>query len=571
MTPATLQSFADANDRAAATTKKLEKQKILGDYLRSIEADDDVRRAVRYAGGYAFATTDERVLGVSGSIVSAAVLALVPMDGGAYHDLVVRSGEIGEALATMWATQPPPVDAEANPLTLADLSDTFDALAKTGAQETKRKLVGHLLQRCRTPRQAAYAAKIISGDLRTGVQEGVLQAAVAQAFDKPLAAIQRAQLLVGDLDEVAILARRGELQHAAFKLFHPIQFMLATPQEAPADAVATMAARSFFAEDKLDGIRAQVHKQGDRIEIYTRTMDRIDASFPDVVRILAGLPGDLLLDGEIVPYRDGQVLPFASIQKRLGRKQLTGNILRDYPCVFMAFDLLYLNGELLMDRPLRQRRAQLDVLPITQTAASELTALEQIEAAFAAARANRNEGLILKDPDSLYAPGRRGKAWLKLKTHLPTLDCVVTAAEYGHGKRRNSLSDYTFAVWDREPTAEGAKLVNIGKAFSGVTDEEIARLTELFLGIAVQKFGRVYQVKPQVVMEIAADQIQISARHASGYALRFPRIKRLRWDKCPSDADRLARVVELYESTHNFGRSDQPEPVREATLFDGLV
>jgi DNA ligase-1 len=559
---ATLMDFAAVNDRAAGTTKKLEKQRLLGEYLRTIDADDDLRRAVRYAGGYAFPATTEHVLGVSGAIVSDAILSLVPVEPRYYGELVVKSGEIGEALSVIWGNTQGICDGSRGPLTLADLDATFQDLARTGNQERKRDLVRDLFSRCMTGREAAYAAKVIFGDLRTGVQEGVLAAAIATAFDCPLAAIQRAMLLVGDLDEVAVLAKHHRLAEATFRLFHPIQFMLAAPQETPADAVATMATRSFLAEDKLDGIRAQVHKQGDRIAIYTRTMDRTDESFPDVVKLITLIPGDVLLDGEIVPFRDGQVLPFANIQKRLGRKVVTTSTLRDYPVIFMAFDLLYLDGELLMDRPLRERRRLLETVAVEKTTATELSRLEQIEQAFAAARANRNEGLVLKDPESPYAPGRRGKQWLKLKTHLPTLDCVVTAAEYGHGKRRNSLSDYTFAVWD------GDQLVNVGKAYSGVTDVEIAQLTELFLAISLNPAGRVRLVPPRVVLEIACDQIQKSARHASGYALRFPRIKRIRWDKAPADADTLARVKELYQSAHNFGRGEE-KPV-EPTLFDGL-
>jgi DNA ligase-1 len=191
----------------------------------------------------------------------------------------------------------------------------------------------------------------------------------------------------------------------------------------------------------------------------------------------------------------------------------------------------------------------------------------EIESSFCLARDCGNEGLVLKDPESPYSPGRRGQMWLKIKTHLPTLDCVVTAAEYGHGKRRNSLSDYTFAVWDREPGEEGAELVNVGKAYSGVTDAEIAQLTELFHAISLGQRGHVHPVPPRVVLEIACDQIQRSERHASGFALRFPRIKRIRWDKGPKDADRLARVIEIYQSTHNFGRTAIGSPP-EPTLFD---
>jgi DNA ligase-1 len=271
------------------------------------------------------------------------------------------------------------------------------------------------------------------------------------------------------------------------------------------------------------------------------------------------------------------LLPFAHIQKRLARKSLSAKTLRENPATFIAFDLLYLDGELLTDRPLRARRAALQRLSPAafMTDAIEIRTAEDIERAFTAAReCRRNEGIVLKDPDSPYAPGRRGKMWLKLKTHLPTFDCVVTAAEYGHGKRRGVLSDYTFAVWSDDPAA-GGQLVEIGKAYSGVTDEEIARLTETFLSLSRSRHGHVHIVEPRIVLEIAADQIQKSARHSSGFALRFPRIKRIRWDKPAEQADRLSRIVEIYEGSSNFGRGrgariHDDEPASEPGLFDGL-
>jgi DNA ligase-1 len=455
------------------------------------------------------------------------------------------------------------------PLTLRDLAIAFDALASTGVVERKREILRRLFGRCLRAREAAYLTKVVFGDMRTGVQEGILQAGVAQAFGKPLAAIQRTQLLVGDLDEVAILARHNRLESATFRLFHPIQFMLATPQETAEIAVKSMGGRKFFAEDKLDGIRAQIHKSSDRIAIYTRTMDRTDESFPDVVEVMKKIPGEFLLDGEIVPWCDGCVMPFAHIQKRLGRKKLTPAIIKENPATFIGFDILYRDGRLLMDEPLSERRGILESLQsagLLTTSLCSVASADEINACFAASRNRRNEGIVLKDPDSRYMPGRRGKSWLKIKTHLPTLDCVVTAAEYGHGKRRNVLSDYTFAVWS------GDQLVNVGKAYSGVTDEEIAQLTELFHKLSLQQHGHYHIVEPKVVMEIAFDQIQKSARHASGYALRFPRIKRVRWDKNPADADRLERVAELYESTANTARKAEkpaaaPAPA-EPTLFD---
>jgi DNA ligase-1 len=561
--------FTQVNDAVASTSKKLQKQSILADYFRAL-SEEDLRLAVRFAAGKHFAATDGRVLNVGWSKISDVVLSLLKIDPHKFHELIVRSGEIGEAMAQVWPR------GTGEPLFLHEIAAAFDGLAATGNADRKREILRGLFSRCAHPREAAYLAKLLFREMRSGIREGVLQAAVAQAFDKTPSQIQRCQLLVGDLDEVAVLARRDALDAAAFRLFHPIQFMLATPQETAELAAGTLNGRAYFAEDKLDGIRAQVHKSGSRIAIYTRTMDRVDESFPDVARSIEKFPGEFLLDGEIVPYRDGQVLPFAHIQRRLGRKSLSAKMLRENPAAFVAFDVLYHEGRLLMDEPLRIRRERLQRLAgcgadrLLTTSQILVTTAEQIGNAFDAARARRNEGIVLKDPDSAYSPGRRGQWWLKLKTHLPAFDCVVTAAEYGHGKRRSVLSDYTFAVWDRDPALEDARLVNIGKAYSGLTDAEIQQLTDLFLRLSVELWGRVHLVRPQVVLEIACDQIQKSDRHDSGYALRFPRIKRIRWDKSPQDADRLERIVELYESSPNFGRGIAQPTARspEPTLFD---
>jgi DNA ligase-1 len=576
---ALLREFCIACDAAAATASKLKKQEVLASYFRSLD-EADLRLAVRFTRGRAFSSTDERVLSVGGAIVSDVIFSILKVDQQEFWGLVVKNGEVGEALAQVWPAEgvgcisedPASMMSEASgngPLTLREMAHAFDDLARTGIVQRKREILRWLFIRCIHPREAAYLTKIIFGDMRTGVQEGVLQAAVAQAFEKQSSLIQRTQLLVGDLDEVAVLAKRNELESARFRLFHPIQFRLATPQETAEIAVKSMAGRNFFAEDKLDGIRAQIHKSGDRIAIYTRTMDRTDESFPDVVEAMRKIPGEFLLDGEIVPWCDGCVMPFAHIQKRLGRKNLTPAIIRENPAVFIAFDILYRDGRLLMDEPLRERRRMLEELNLPHlTSICTVISAEQITTCFSASRNRRNEGIVLKDPESPYSPGRRGKAWLKIKTHLPTLDCVVTAAEYGHGKRKNVLSDYTFAVWS------GDQLVNIGKAYSGVTDEEIALLTELFHKLSLQQRGHVHIVEPRLVMEIAFDQIQKSDRHASGFALRFPRIKRIRWDKRPEEADHLERVAELYQSSANTARQhDQATTVSkesEPTLFDGI-
>lgn len=566
---ATLAEFARMKDLAAATRSKLRKQRLIAEFLRGLD-EADLRRAVQFSAGRALAWSDTRTLNVGWALVSDVAVQLLKLDRQRYYDAVVRHGEIGEALAELWPT----ASGDKPGLTLAEVGGAFEELAAASTVERRRELLRELLGRAGGARQVAYLAKIIFGDMRTGVQEGLLQGAIAEAFDRPIDAVRRAQLLLGDLEQVALLARENSLDTAQFRLFHPVQFMLATPQEDAKQAAATMSGGAWFAEDKLDGIRAQIHKSANRVIIYTRTMDRADDSFPEVVEAIRGLDGEFLLDGEIVPCCEGKVLPFAHIQKRLGRKRVSGRILSENPAGFVAFDLLYSNGRLLIDEPLEVRRRELAQLAgerLMLTPMQRVRSADEIGRSFDEARGRRNEGIVLKDPASAYAPGRRGRAWLKLKTHLPTLDCVVTAAEYGRGKRKGTLSDYTFAVWDRPAGAPEAKLVNIGKAFSGVTDQEIAQLTELFEKLSLSRHGHVHVVQPQVVLEVAFDQIQRSSRHPGGFALRFPRIKHIRWDKLAKEADRLERVREIYFSEANFAHN--PEARREAaepTLFHGI-
>jgi DNA ligase-1 len=255
--------------------------------------------------------------------------------------------------------------------------------------------------------------------------------------------------------------------------------------------------------------------------------------------------GDFVLDGEIVAMRGEEILPFAELQKRLGRREHDLFMRDEVPIRFVAFDLLWLNGRVCLNDPLVDRRGALAQLRMPEgfllARISDARSAEGIEEAFAAARARGNEGLMIKDAESIYAPGRRGLAWLKYKKALSTLDCVVVGAEYGHGKRNRVLSDYTFAVRD-DVTGE---LKTIGKAYSGLTDAEISELTTHFLETAIRQHGRYFEVKPDTVLEVAFDKIQLSDRHPSGLAMRFPRIVRIRTDKTPNDIDTVAAARRL--------------------------
>jgi DNA ligase-1 len=411
-------------------------------------------------------------------------------------------------------------------------------------------------------------------------------------------------MLLGDIGETVRLASTGKLAQAEMRLFHPLGFMLASPIESPEEGLSYFPEAAV--EDKYDGIRAQAHVAGGVVKFFSRTRDEITESFPELPDTLAGLAQDAILDGEIVAWeypKDlsstqevvdeaaseaseqkavnlGRARPFSVLQQRLGRKKVSEKMLREIPVAFLAFDVLYAGGELVMDRPLRERAGILDALLAAprktfdhrehggsqrttqgslafevdkpaeeQVAAASIirapvfrvSSAQELEDLFAAAQARGNEGLMIKDLDSAYTPGKRGKSWLKMKRELATLDVVVTAVEYGHGKRIGVLSDYTFAVW------QGDRLVNIGKAYSGLTDVEIAEMTQWFLEHTLEDQGFRRTVEPKVVLEVAFNNMMESDRHESGYALRFPRIVRLRPDKSAGEADTIERAREIFE------------------------
>jgi DNA ligase-1 len=347
---------------------------------------------------------------------------------------------------------------------------------------------------------------------------------------------------------------KGELQRAELSLFRPIKCMLASPEPTAEAIWARFANESHeshttYVEDKFDGIRAQLHRGKDRMEIFSRDLRRMTDQFTELAEQARKFEDELILDGEIMAFEQGRKLTFFDLQKRLGRKSEGADLFAvasaDVPVAFVAFDLLWKNGESFLRKPLRERREFLRGLKlppqfqIAETYAAH--SVEEIEKAFQLSRRRLNEGLMVKDPESFYSPGRRGMFWFKLKKELATLDVVVVAAELGHGKRNHVLSDYTFAVRD-ETTGQ---LSTIGKAYSGLTDVEIAELTEHFKKRTIATRGRYREVKPDIVLEIAFDSIQPSTRHESGLALRFPRIKAIRRDKDVDAIDTLAYARSL--------------------------
>ena len=569
-----MRRWSELAEHLAATTRTSEKTALLAEYLRTL-APDELPIAAVFLTGRPFAEADQRAAGLGWSAIATTVTDLGNVPRSALAEAYDRSSDLGIAVADVLRAAghaPPP---EVSP-TLTEVAAAFADIEVASGPARKSAILRALLERS-DPLTAKYLVKVLGGDLRIGLREGLVEAAIARAFDRPLDEVKWAGMLVGDVGRLAGLARDDTLGTAALALFHPLKFMLASPAEDAAEIVARLGPE-VWVEDKYDGIRAQLHKRGSEVRLYSRDLHDISTGYPEIVDAAAALTWDGILDGEVLAWRDGTVLPFIALQGRLGRKTPSDAIQAEVPVIFVAFDALALGPggggpiEPLLRAPLTQRRARLDALdlPLAEAggrfARSHLTVatdVDALETAFTAARARRNEGLMVKDPDSAYAPGRRGLGWLKMKKALATIDCVVVGVEGGHGKRHGVLSDYTFAVRD---TARD-RLVNIGKAYSGLTDAEIAEMTRWFETHTLARHGRYHEVEPTVVVEIAFDVIVRSARHGSGFSLRFPRIVRLRPDKTADEIDTVDTVTALFQGLQHgaehlvtAGSKPRPEP-----------
>lgn len=625
--------FAELCRRLAETTRKLEKRAWMAEYLTPLDIAD-AARAAQWLTGEPFTATDRRALNMGGASIQRVIKDITKADDRALHAAYLRHGDLGGAALELLASREQPAPS----ITLALVDAAFDAIAgpagKTQVAANKQRILRELLSAA-TALETQYIVKLIIGDMRIGVKQAQVEEAVGVAYSRELKHVRHAVMLLGDLRQVVAMAHDDTLANAQMRLFHPLGFMLASPVETVQEAIerfqqevkaekkgagGAVPAEDLTAdepvvemadqlqvseplsraqmEDKYDGIRAQLHcgdpGEPGRVALFSRSRDDMTLSFPEIAEAFSHINQPLILDGELLawvpPANDdaGRALPFSTLQPRIGRKKVTAEMRAATPVVFMAFDVLYAHGDLLLDRTLDERRRLLarlveelqprvfagstprskseqaqvglfgESLPAPDDAfarlvlapATDLQSAQQLDAAYGEARARGNEGVMLKAKDSLYQPGRRGLAWLKLKRELATLDVVVTSAEWGNGRRAQTLSDVTFAIRD------GDDFKNIGKAYSGLTDIEIAQLTAWFLEHTLEDFGSWRAVEPKIVLEVAFNNLMRSERHASGFAMRFPRILRIREDKPIEEIDTLARVEEIYN-----GQPDKPVDV----------
>jgi len=538
-----MRGFVQLAEAVGATSKKLEKLRLISEFFRALSTAD-AALAARFLSARPFAGYDERTLGVGGRTLSRAIAEAAGKTGESLTTTYLRHGDLGDMAQELLVRTHRDGD-----LPLAEVARLFGDLAAVRSQEQKAELLAKTFAHA-SASDVKYMVKIITGDLRIGSKESLVEEAIGKAFERPLAEVRRANMMTGDIGETLTLAAEDKLGNAMVRLFHPLQFMLAAPVETAEDlfdkGADDLETSALLVEEKYDGIRAQVHKdKNGKVRIFSRTLDEV-TEFPELVQPVRELPGELILDGEILAWRDTRPLPFTELQKRLGRKQIDLWMQHDIPVKFVAFDLLYQDGELLLDEQLADRKRRLDAIFGNAAAVLrvpgriECKTAEAVQLVFRESLAAGHEGIVAKAADSPYTPGRRGGFWFKLKEPFATLDVVVTAVEYGHGKRHKVLSDYTFAVRD------GDKLLNIGKAYSGLTDAEILEHTDFFLRHTIEDHGYRRTVEPKIVLEVAFNNIQKSSRHASGYALRFPRIVRIRRDKAVSEIDTLENVAKLF-------------------------
>ncbi|MDF1815703.1 MAG: ATP-dependent DNA ligase [Verrucomicrobiales bacterium] len=528
-------------DQIRSVAGKNQKKEILSKYLQTL-SKKKIELICLYLSGRCFpaASPDgkKRATGVGWAVIKRALIRAAGVSESEYRQISASQADGARTAFLLLEGK-----GENQPASIADLASFFESLSELQGPIAKEGLLVDWFQQ-QHHAEAALTVSILLGDLRIGLGEGLIEESIAEAFDSPPAEVRKAQMYTGHLGLTAILAMEGRLDQWELTPFNPLSSMLASPGQSTDEIFERFVKAQqpdIWIEDKYDGIRAQLHKFDDWAEWFSRDLRTLTAEFPELAEAAMSLPDDVVLDGEIIAFAEGRKLTFFDLQTRLGRQRNEGDLFfgEAVPVTFVVFDLLWQNGRILTETPLRARRDLLEKLQLPDSfrLAEVYLATDQegIEANFKAACERGNEGIIVKDPDSDYLPGLRGKSWLKLKKAAETLDVVVVKAQQGHGRRSHVLSDYTFAV--KEESTGLLKV--IGKAYSGLTDEEIEELTDHFKANTVSVKGRVHTVEPDIVLEVAFDSIQSSKKHSSGLSLRFPRIKAIRRDKSVDDIDTL--------------------------------
>ena len=551
--------FVEICENIHSTPSKNLKVSILSEYLSRLD-NDSLPIAILFLSGRIFPRGSRQNINVGFSIIMQSLSEIAMLDASEIQQVYLTHGDMG-ALSEYAVSKKHIFSLfRQQQLTLCFVYNQLKKIAGTvgsGASKNKTKILTGLLIDM-SPQEAKYLIKIINGEMRIGLVEGLIEIAIAKVFNQNIKVIREAMLVAGDIAQVSILAKRNLLDKAIIKPLTPLSFMLADVMFT-AEEIINYYEKPLICEYKYDGIRVQMHKFGQEIRMFSRKLADVTNAFPELADAALSATAstsslspssniDFILDGEILAFRNNKPLHFQELQKRLRKKTVTEQIIAEVPVIYTVYDIMYFNGEAIIKKPLNERKEILSCIvfkqPIINSSYKIVNSEQEIISMFGVSKDIGHEGLVLKEPNSQYHPGRRGRYWVKLKKELDTIDAVILIAEYGHGKRAGTLSDYTFAVRDEK---NNNKLRVIGKAYSGLTDEEIDDMTNRLKSLMVKDEAYKIIVKPEIVLEIAFDSIQKSDRHDSSFALRFPRIKNIRNDKTVADIDTLEKVEQIYK------------------------
>lgn len=573
--------FVETCEKIRSTTKKNEKIEIISNYITNLD-ETSLSIAVLFLSGRALPIGSTRTLNIGFTTIMESLSEIAMLDIKDIQNIHLKHGDIG-AMAEYAVSKKHIISLfnQQERISLSYVYHQFKKIANLsgfGSNKNKKNILKGLLIAC-SPLESKYLIKIITGEMRIGSVEGLVEIALSRAFDRELQYIREAMLISGDISQVAVLAKKNILHNAIMRPFVPVSFMLADVMFS-AEEIINYYNKPLICEYKYDGIRLQMHKFDNKVRLFSRNLVDITYTFPELVK--AAIEStirtpdttttihnqvDFILDGELIALKNDRPLHFQELQKRLRRKNVTEDITTEIPIYYIVYDIMYFKDNQVLKKSLLDRKNILSTIsfkkPIINSSYKILDSIEQIIAIFNESKDIGHEGLVVKDPLSQYHPGKRGRYWMKLKKELDTIDAVIVIAEYGHGKRAGVLSDYTFAVIDEDDDEddddknlnnnnnnylENSRLKTIGKAYSGLTDKEIDEMTERLREIIIEDNSNRILVKPEIVLEVAFDTIQKSDRHNSGFALRFPRIKNIRTDKGLKDIDTLEKVRQIYKN-----------------------
>ncbi|MDR9419431.1 ATP-dependent DNA ligase [Gracilimonas sp.] len=527
------------------------KIKICSTYLRSLENSDDLKLAAQFLGEGAFSDLSGKRASVGSRTYSILAAEICEIDyEKVFKPCKTAVGSSSETIEKL-LTNIPAARKKWSPknLTLKEIETIFDQLYDVSSRADKQEILKKAWLKM-SPLEVKFFLRILGrGSLRIGFESKSIVSAIAKAFNHKTGDVRHVHMLTGSIGETAILAKKDSLQEATFQLFQPISFMLASPIESR----SVDNYEEYVAEEKFDGMRCQIHIQNEKVMIFSRDLNDITHSFPEVVSYFSEkeLP-KIVLDGEICVYKDETILPFQLLQKRMGLKKPSKKILQKYPTLLISYDILFFDGKPVFELTLTERRKLLSQLssefnfPITTQKAVEDK--DQIDEYFETALAHGNEGLMLKHKKSTYEYGQRKKSWLKVKKPGGSLDTVMMYAHAGSGKRGGTYSDFTLGISVRDDERYEEEFIPIGKAYGGYTNEELKKLNARIKEITVEKYGPTLGLLPDIVIELEFDDIQINKRTKANYTLRFPRFKAIRWGLSPDDADTLKDVEQLYKN-----------------------